>query len=205
MCVESRDSVHLQRNWNTSVFCQYPPDLLHDLFEGIVPRDLALCLQVFIKSKYFTLDELNKKIKTFPYKWSDKTDAPQQVPLNFAAKKSVGGNAHENLSLLQFLPLIIGSKIPEGEPTWEVLLVLKDIVELVVSHVHTEESICYLDSKISEHRLLCSLHVLISNRLTKIRRSRVWCWPGILWSQLWGKSIAHFFTYLHCMVLTETF
>lgn len=61
----------------------YPPDLLHDLFEGIVPRELALCLQVFIKSKYFTLDELNKNIKTFPYKWSDKTNAPQQVPLNF--------------------------------------------------------------------------------------------------------------------------
>ncbi len=29
---------------------------------------------------------------------------------------------------------------------------LKDIAGLVVSHVHTEESICYLDSKISEHR-----------------------------------------------------
>lgn len=29
---------------------------------------------------------------------------------------------------------------------------LKDIVELVVSHIHTEETICYLDSKISEHR-----------------------------------------------------
>ncbi|KAK3553190.1 hypothetical protein QTP86_031768, partial [Hemibagrus guttatus] len=53
------------------------------------------------ESKYFTLDELNKSIKTFPYKWSDKSDAPQQVPLNFAAKKSVRGNAHENWSLLR--------------------------------------------------------------------------------------------------------
>lgn len=59
-----------------SVLSGYPPDVLHDLFEGIVPRELAFCLQVFIKSKYFTLDELNKSIKTFPYKWSDKTDAP---------------------------------------------------------------------------------------------------------------------------------
>lgn len=117
-----------------------------------MPRELALCLQVFIKSKYIALEELNKSIKTFPYKWSDKTDAPQQIPLNFSAKKSVGGNAHENWSLLRLLPLIIGPKIPEGEPAWEVLLVLKDIVELVVSHVHTEETICYLDSKISEHR-----------------------------------------------------
>lgn len=73
-----------------NVLSGYPPDVMHDLFEGIVPRELALCLQVFIKNKYFTLDELNKAIQMFPYKWSDKTDDPQQVPLNFATKKSVG-------------------------------------------------------------------------------------------------------------------
>ncbi len=34
-----------------SVLSGYPPDVLHNLFEGIVPRELALCLQVFIRSK----------------------------------------------------------------------------------------------------------------------------------------------------------
>ena len=37
-------------------------------------------------------------------------------------------------------------------PAWEVLFVLRDIVEPVVSQVHTEETICFLDSKISEHK-----------------------------------------------------
>lgn len=45
---------------------KYPPDVLHDLFEGVVPQELALCLQVFIKSKYFPFDELNKFIKNIP-------------------------------------------------------------------------------------------------------------------------------------------
>ena len=70
------------------VLSGYPPDLLHDLFEGIVPLELALCLNTLIKWKYFTLDELNLLIKEFPYKWTDKTDAPQLVPLTFAAKKN---------------------------------------------------------------------------------------------------------------------
>ncbi|KAL6455740.1 hypothetical protein MHYP_G00355910 [Metynnis hypsauchen] len=118
----------------------------------IVPLEMALCLKVFIQSKYFTLEELNRSIKEFPYKWSDKADAPQLVPVNFAARKSVGGNGHKNWTLLRLLPLMVGSKIPEGDPTWEVILVLKDIVELAVSQIHTEETICYLDSKISEHR-----------------------------------------------------
>lgn len=126
--------------------------MLHDLFEGVVPLEIALCLRLFIHNKYFTLEELNKCIKEFPYKWSDKTNAPQLVPVNFAQRKSVGGNAHENWALLRLLPLMVGSKIPEADPAWELLLVLRDIVELVVNQVHTEETIFFLDSKISEHK-----------------------------------------------------
>ena len=122
------------------------------LKEGIVPLELALYLNTLIKRKYFTLDELYKLIKEFPYKWTDKTDAPQPVPLTFAAKKTVGGNAHENWALLRLLPLIVGETIPESEPTWQVLLNLKDIVEHVLSFIHTDFTICFLDSKISEHR-----------------------------------------------------
>lgn len=122
------------------------------MIEGIVPLEIALCLRVFIQNKYFTLEELNKCIKEFPYKWSDKTNAPQLVSVNFATWKTVGSNAHENWTLLRLLPLMVGSKIPEGDPAWEVLLVLRDIVELVVNQVHTEKTICFLDSKISEHK-----------------------------------------------------
>ncbi len=42
------------------VMSGYPPDLLHDLFEGIVPKELALYLAALIKGRYFTLIELNK-------------------------------------------------------------------------------------------------------------------------------------------------
>lgn len=134
------------------VLSGYPPDVLHDLFEGIVPLELALCLNTLIKAKYFTLEELNKSVKEFPYRWADKTDAPKPVSSTFAARKTVGGNAHENWALLRLLPLIIGERVPEGEPTWQILLNLKDIVELVLSSVHTESTICFLESKISEHR-----------------------------------------------------
>ncbi len=72
--------------------------------------------------------------------------------MNFATKGTVSGNAHENWALLRLLPLIVGTKIPVSEPTWQVLLNLKDIVELVLAPVHSEETVCFLDSKISEHR-----------------------------------------------------
>lgn len=52
---------------------------------------------------------------------------------------------------MQLLPLTIGS-VPEHEPVWQMLMTLKDIVDLVMSPAHTEESICYLESMISEHQ-----------------------------------------------------
>lgn len=130
----------------------YPPDITHDLFEGIVPYELALCFDLWVKKKYISLAELNDSIKHFPYKWSDRVNSPHSVPLNFTTRKNIGGNAHENWALLRFLPFIIGSRIPHNEPGWLLIMDLKDLVEVVVSPVHTEESIWYLDSKISEHR-----------------------------------------------------
>ena len=35
---------------------------------------------------------------------------------------------------------------------WQILLDLKDIVELVVAPKHTDKSIVYVEGKISEHR-----------------------------------------------------
>lgn len=74
------------------------------------------------------------------------------MPQNLSSRKTIGGNAHENWCLLRLLPFLIGPKVPEHEPVWQVLLDLKQIVELVVSPLHSEESIAYLESKISDHR-----------------------------------------------------
>ncbi len=74
------------------------------------------------------------------------------MPQSFKRKNTIGGNGAENWTLLRLLPFLIGDVIPEGESVWEIILDLKEIVELAVAQVHTEESIGYLQSKISDHR-----------------------------------------------------
>lgn len=130
----------------------FPPDILHDLFEGIVPVELALCIGEMIRRKYFTLEYLNTKIQTFPYQHSDRVDKPQLIPKNFASKQSIGGNGHENSTLLRLLPLMLGSKVPEGDDVWNILMDLKEIVQHVLSPGFTEESIQYMQTKICDHR-----------------------------------------------------
>lgn len=60
----------------------FPPDVAHDLLEGILPVELAGCFEIFTKKKYFTFDQLNKLIQEFPFKWGDKTNRPHVLPLN---------------------------------------------------------------------------------------------------------------------------
>lgn len=49
---------------------------------------------------------------------------------------------------------MIGHDIPEGDQAWEILMLLKDILELVMSSHFTDELLHFLDCKISEHREL---------------------------------------------------
>ena len=147
-----RECVFTQNLSHFNVIFGYPPDLAHDVFEGIIPVELARCLTVLISKKYFTLAELNTAILKFPYKWADRTNKPHVVSQTFSRRKTVGGNAHENWSLLRFLPFLVGSRVPEDEPAWLILMDLKDITELVVAPVHSDDSLAFLESKILEHR-----------------------------------------------------
>ncbi len=132
----------------------YPPDILHDILEGIVPVELSLCLTDLIGKTYFTLDMLNQAIRCFKYSFSDKTDRPQVIGKGFSSKGTIGGNGHENWCLIRLLPFLIGHCVPEGDNTWEILMLLKDITELAVAPKHTEETLNFLDCKIAEHRRL---------------------------------------------------
>lgn len=132
----------------------FPPDVLHDLFEGIVPAELSVCLQSLIAKGFLSHDDLNRSIKTFPYKDTDKRNKPKAIAKTCFAKGSIGGNGHENWALIRLLPLMIGHRIPEYDPAWEILMDLKVIVELAVCSSFSEKTLCYMESLINDHKRL---------------------------------------------------
>lgn len=117
-----------------------------------MPVEHALCIREMIRCKYFTLEYLKERIVPFPYQHTDKLDKPHKIPQTFSVKKSIGGNGHENATLLRLLPLMIGNAVPEEDGARTVLMDLKEVVELSLCSEFTEESIQYLQSKIQDHR-----------------------------------------------------
>lgn len=109
---------------------------------------MSLCLTDLIAKKYFTLDVLNEAIRSFNYTSTNKTDQPQTI-----GKGIIAGNGHKNWSVIR-LPLFIGHCVPEGNKSWEILMLLKHIVELVVAPKHTDETLHLLECKLTEHREL---------------------------------------------------
>jgi len=130
-----------------------PPDVAHDLLEGIVPIELHLCLNSLTSKGYFTLDYLNRQLKSFKFLGSDRTNRPHLIGLG-KDSKAIGGNAHENWCLLRMLPLLVGARVPEGDSVWELILYLKDIIEVSFSHSLSGSAVAFLDMLIQEHKLL---------------------------------------------------
>lgn len=126
-----------------------PPCNGHDLFEGVVAHDLAIYLRYFIKVKHwFTYSQLNRRITQFAYKDSDSASSLCQV--NEKANK-IGGQAAENWCLLRLLPVIIGDKVDPDDQVWQLVITLKELVELVCAPSISTAQVAYLNVIVVEY------------------------------------------------------
>lgn len=127
-----------------------PPCLGHDLFEGVVQYDLALFINYLVKvRKWFTYVSLNQMITKFKYKGSDANDKPNI--LNDKSKK-LGGHAVQNWCFLRLLPVFICLNVQDtSDKVWGLILLLREIVELVCAPKITFGQVAYLRIKIEEY------------------------------------------------------
>ena len=111
------------------VLDSFPPDISHDIFEGVARTVISSVLQYCIEQGYVTLEQINHEIVTFAYSGSDGTNKPQPLRVN-GKKVLVKETAKECEVLLNLLPLLIGNKIPEDCEQWRVLLKLVQLVRI---------------------------------------------------------------------------
>jgi len=127
-----------------------PPCLGHDLFEGTVTRDVALIIKHFVKvDKYFTYEHLNRLISRFKYVGSDAENKPCELKDN---ADKVGGHAVQNWYFLRLLPLLVGDRIRNKEnPVWNLLLLLREIVDLVCAPAISLDQVALLKEYITDY------------------------------------------------------
>ncbi|XP_035701302.1 uncharacterized protein LOC118433468 [Folsomia candida] len=139
-------------------------DIMHDLLEGVVPDLLNLMISLGIKNKRFNLDKLNYRIESFDYGRHFRRSKPSQIKASVLKGDTKSGqNASQNLCLLVSLPLILGDLMPHDDPVWKLFLLLREICDIILSHIITKGGLIYLDSLISE--FCCNYQELFKRKL----------------------------------------
>lgn len=103
---------------------------MHDIYEGICRYESGISLNYFIDKKLFILQFLNERLKFFNFGMYERNRVPL-IKADHIRKCHIIISAAEMTCLVRYLGFIIGDKIPENNPAWEIFLLLKQIILVV--------------------------------------------------------------------------
>ena len=131
-----------------SVINGLPHDIMHDLFEGIVPYELKLLIGHCVQAKYFTI---NERIKAYDFG----SNNPSQIDVRIVNSPiKIRQSASQMMTLTREFPLLIGDRIPQTDTHWDSFLILLKICNIAISPVCTYDTIAYLRVLIEEKLFL---------------------------------------------------
>ncbi|XP_028392652.1 uncharacterized protein LOC114517192 [Dendronephthya gigantea] len=98
--------------------CQcFPQDIMHVLFEGVIPYEMKLLLKVIVdEKKFISLKELNHRIESFDYGYMNAKNKPSQIvreTVNSSDSK-LKQSASQMWCLFRFFPIIVGDLIDKN-------------------------------------------------------------------------------------------
>lgn len=131
-------------------------DLMHDWAEGICHYDVIIILRQFIyEDRLFTIDFLNKRIKSFEYSPTCARNKPPEITDDMLFKNKLKFSAAEMKCFILNLNCLIGDSITDTDNKyWRLYLLLREILILLHEKRVTSESIDFLEQLISEHHEL---------------------------------------------------
>lgn len=139
---------HFTENW---IF-----DIMHDLFEGVVPLVIKLVLAHYVcEIKVLSLNILNTRISSFNYGNIESKNKPSS---NFSYQLLNGDaklkqKACQNWLLLRAIPFILYDKITEeNDKHFDLLIILGQIVSIVGLYEFSENILCYLKQLIYQFK-----------------------------------------------------
>lgn len=128
-------------------------DIMHDLLEGMVPLVVKLVLKYLIDERALSLDDLNSRIFSYSYGFTEKQNRPSPITMTslLNPKGASGQKAAQMNCLINNLCMLIGDKVEQDSEPWQVLLSLLDIYKVLQAPVITVEATFMLKAKIAEH------------------------------------------------------
>ncbi|XP_044582966.1 uncharacterized protein LOC123263985 [Cotesia glomerata] len=129
-------------------------DVMHDFSLGVCRYDMAKIIKHCIDEKYFTLQQLNDRIKYFDHSEFDHGNKVSTISKNHIQNGCIIITAAEMSCLVTYFGIIIGDLVPFDDPVWELYLCLFDIYDIVMSSTISQSEIIHLEQLIKLHNQL---------------------------------------------------
>ena len=141
----------------------FPPDIMHDVLEGVLPLVMKLVITEARKQRHITIREFNDGLKELSFGKNYVTNKP--VPLtDISLQKSIVGSASQKWCLFRLLPILMAHRVPPGCAYWNVYLLSREIVEIIFASQIRKDDLSYL--KICIEDFLTELTNVFGNVLT---------------------------------------
>lgn len=142
----------------------FPPDLMHDILEGVIPQVLKLVLLNLTRERLITVQQFNEQLQQFPFGQNDITHRPVLLKPSALQQGAIPGKAVEKLTLFRLLPFLIGSSIPQDNTYWALYLLFRSICDIVLAPVIKTSWLSPLSALITE--FLKSFQKLFPDKFT---------------------------------------
>lgn len=130
-------------------------DVLHDFLEGVCRYEICyLLLDLILKKKLFTLEYLNYRIEYCTYSPNDVKNKPTLFDLKKLKNINVSMSASEMLTFMRYAPIIIGDYVPHETKSWQIFLILREILYICIAPAIRKTDLNKLEGLIEKHHNL---------------------------------------------------
>lgn len=102
----------------------FPPDIMHDILEGVLPNVILVVLNHFNSTGILSLREFSTRLSDFQVGGNDKGYKPVEIPSGCLGESTFPGKAIEEWCLSQILPFVVHDQLKDDDPFWDMFLLL---------------------------------------------------------------------------------
>lgn len=138
----------------------YSADIMHDLLEGYLQREVSIILSRFNNTIDFGVDAFNKRISfidVFNQRLTSFAPGSQDenMPTVIAAEDLAGHGlkqkAAQMFTFWRIMPVLIGDVVPINDPAWHIFLTMCCICDIIFAPIITDEHCSALEDMLEQH------------------------------------------------------
>ncbi|XP_049328494.1 uncharacterized protein LOC125787802 isoform X1 [Astyanax mexicanus] len=127
-----------------------PPDIMHDLLEGVLPLVMKLVICEAHKQKHITIQEINNELKSMTIGKNDRANKPVLLSEKLLRNSAIVGSASQKWCLFRLLPFLMADHVPPDSPYWRVFKLCAEITDVVMAPTVRKDELAVLEFVVQE-------------------------------------------------------